>query len=53
MSAGAIKMPVFFQVAYHRKTLAELLYLRDRLKWRTNDVDCMIAGYARHAAWRV
>jgi hypothetical protein len=40
----AAKMPEFFQYAYHRKTLSELLYLRDKMKWRTSDVDCMIAG---------
>ena len=43
-SRRAAKMPEFFQYAYHRKTLSQLLYLRDSLKWRKSDVDCMIAG---------
>lgn len=43
-SRRAAKMPEFFQYAYHRKTLAQVLYLRDRLKWQANDVDCMIAA---------
>lgn len=43
-SRRAGKLPEFFQVAYHRKTLSQVLYLRDALKWRTSDVDCMVAG---------
>jgi DNA methylase len=43
-SRRASKMPEFFQFAYARKTLAQVLYLRDKLKWKTSGVDCMIAG---------
>ena len=37
-------MPEFFHYAYAKKTLRQLLYLRDRLDWEHNDVDCMIAA---------
>jgi len=43
-SRRAAKIPEFFQYAYRRETLSQLLYLRVSLKWRTSDVDCMIAG---------
>lgn len=38
------KMPDFFAAAYHRDTLAVLLYLRQELHWRTSRVDAMIAA---------
>ncbi len=37
-------MPEFFRHAYSSETLAQLLHLRSTLKWRTNNVDCMIAA---------
>lgn len=37
-------LPEFFGHAYHHRTLAQILYLRDSLSWRTSDVDCMVAG---------
>lgn len=42
----ASAMPEFFQVAYHRKTLAQLLYLRASLRWQKRKTDCMIAALA-------
>lgn len=38
------RLPEFFERAYASPTLAQLLYLRDVLTWRTSDVDCMIAA---------
>jgi hypothetical protein len=43
-SRAATRMSEFFHSCYHRRTLAQILYLRDALAWRTSDVDCMIAG---------
>ncbi len=40
----ASKEAEFFQFAYQRNTLAQLLFLRDSLKWRKGDIDCMIAA---------
>lgn len=40
----ADEMPPFFAYAYRRETLAQLLFLRDRLKWQRSDTDCMIAA---------
>jgi len=37
-------LPPFFHVAFSRATARELLYLRDRLQWRTSRVDAMIAA---------
>lgn len=37
-------LPPFFAHCYARKTLRQLLYLRDGLAWRTSRVDCMIAA---------
>ena len=37
-------MPEFFQAAYHRKTLPQVLYLRDSLQWRTQKTDGMLAA---------
>lgn len=34
----------FFQHAYRPETLRQLLFFRRRLRWRTSDVDCMIAA---------
>lgn len=41
---AARKMPVFFQHAYSRDTLAQVLYLRDALDWQRVRTDCMIAA---------
>jgi hypothetical protein len=38
------QMPEFFRYAYSKKTLRQLLYLRERLDWGHNDTDCMIAA---------
>ncbi|HXD55892.1 MAG TPA: DNA methyltransferase [Solirubrobacteraceae bacterium] len=38
------EMPEFFSYAYHPETLAELLFLRERLRWRATDTDCMLAA---------
>ncbi len=37
-------LPEFFQVAYHRRTLQQLLYVRESLAWARSDVDCMLAA---------
>jgi hypothetical protein len=37
-------MPEFFKVAYAKTTLAQVLYLREVLAWRTSNTDCFIAG---------
>ncbi len=38
------QLPEFFTHAYHPSVLRQLLYLRDVLKYRDSDVDCMIAA---------
>jgi len=38
------QMPEFFQHAYTRITLQQLLYLRASLRWEDNDADGMIAA---------
>ena len=38
------KMAEFFQYAYTRETLRQLLYLRDALDWERKGADCMIAA---------
>jgi hypothetical protein len=37
-------LPGFFQVAYHRTTLCQVLYLREKLNYRTSAVDGMLAA---------
>jgi hypothetical protein len=37
-------LPRFFDVAFSRSTLRQLLYLRDSLNWRTSRVDAMVAS---------
>jgi hypothetical protein len=37
-------LPEFFQVAYARATVRQLLYLRHALDWLHSDTDCMIAA---------
>lgn len=37
-------LPEFFRVAYAPSTLRQVLFLRESLKWRTSDVDCMVAA---------
>lgn len=34
----------FFRVCYEHKTLAEILFLRETLDWRTTEVDCFLAA---------
>lgn len=36
----------FFALCFHEDTLRQLLFLRSRLKWRSDDVDCFIAALA-------
>lgn len=42
--AARRELPEFFQVAYRPATLRQLLFLRSVLRWRTSDVDCMVAA---------
>ncbi len=37
-------LPQFFREAYHPATLAQLVWLREELRWRESDVDCMITA---------
>src|SRR5262245_10574168 len=37
-------LPEFFQYCFSRKVLAEILYLRSTLNWRTTKADAMIAA---------
>lgn len=37
-------LPPFFQIAFSRSTLRQLLYLRDVLDWRRSRVDAMVAS---------
>ena len=39
-------LPEFFAHAFHRSTLCELLFLRRRLDWQANYLDCYIAALA-------
>lgn len=41
-----LDMREFFQLCFHRDTLAAVLFLRDTLKWRTDTVDRFIAAVA-------
>ncbi len=43
---SADNLPEFFRFAYARRTLQQLLYLRETLKWTTRKTDCMIAALA-------
>jgi hypothetical protein len=43
-NAKCDELPEFFSHAYHQSTLAQLLYLRDRLRWAQLDTDCMLAA---------
>ena len=36
----------FFTLCFHKSTLRQLLFLRLRLKWRSDDTDCFIAALA-------
>ena len=38
------QLPEFFHHAFHKSTLSQLIYLRQSLKWKKSDVDCMIAA---------
>ena len=42
----ASEMPEFFLFAFAKKTLAQLLYLRETLGWRSSGVDAMVAALA-------
>ncbi len=44
MDAQVQQLPPFFHHAYHPRTLRQVLFLRDALKWDSSDVDCMIAA---------
>lgn len=41
---SARRLPEFFRLAYAPRTLQHLVYLRERLRWRTSSTDSMIAG---------
>lgn len=43
---GADALPPFFRWCFHERTLAELLFLRGALKWKTSKVDRFIAAVA-------
>jgi hypothetical protein len=38
------RLPEFFKVAFDSSTLRQIIYLSNRLRWRSSDVDCMIAA---------
>ncbi len=38
------QLPEFFHAAYESSTLAQILYLRGRLRWMDSDTDCMLAA---------
>jgi hypothetical protein len=40
------KLPPFFRAAFHPTTLREILFLRQTLRWRSSNTDCMIAALA-------
>ncbi len=42
--ADADHLPEFFHVAFAPRTLEQLCFLRQRLRWRTSRVDCMVAA---------
>ena len=44
MSNQVAALPEFFRVAFHERTLSEILFLRQSLRWRKSRVDCMIAA---------
>lgn len=37
-------LPEFFRWAYHRDTLRQVLFLRQKLRWRESATDCMLAA---------
>jgi hypothetical protein len=37
-------LPAFFRAAFQSSTLRQVLYLRANLRWKTSDVDCMLAA---------
>jgi hypothetical protein len=41
---SSLKYPDFFQACFAKRTLRQLLLLRDKLRWKTNGVDCFIAA---------
>jgi hypothetical protein len=43
-SRRTTRMEEFFRVAYSETTLAQLLFFRERLRWKESRVDCMIAA---------
>jgi hypothetical protein len=38
------KLPLFFKWAFSTKTLPQLVFLRDRLRWRSSRIDAMVAA---------
>jgi hypothetical protein len=38
------RLPEFFRLAYSPATLRQILFLRERLKWSSSGVDCMLAA---------
>lgn len=43
-AAAARALPEFFHVAFAHRTLQQLVYLRDTLRWRVGKADGMLAG---------
>jgi hypothetical protein len=43
-ASSCIELPTFFHHAFNQKTLAQILYLRSTLAWRTSPKDSMIAA---------
>ena len=41
---AVLALPEFFRHAFHSRTLCEVVYLRQTLRWRRSDTDCMIAA---------
>jgi hypothetical protein len=41
---AASALPEFFRVAYSDGTRCQVLYMRESLKWRSSNVDCLIAA---------
>ena len=37
-------LPEFFRIAYSPSTLRQILYMRNQLRWKQSDTDCMIAA---------
>lgn len=43
-SSAGLRLPEFFSVAFHPQTLFQILFMRERLKWRSRAVDRFVAA---------